>query len=293
MKQGIVMGVYGARGYGFAVFNLAYSIKHFTPEIKITLFTEMQTISQIYKEDLTMFDNIIFLRDQDYKTDGMPSVAKLKHYVLKNSPYDETLYLDADTVCISDVRTILKRLHEAQGTFFMCKQGTGGKGQEIHYDAWSKHEYAYPFFSLNDDAVWTTTNSSWIYVKKSDQTTEILKTYEYFLNKRYPLMELKNKWIAGQIPDELLWSGTIANMKIDIGDFKPVYYGNTYDAMIEIEEKYQFISYYGRIASGVNLVKPHVLDYIDRHMKVIYKKNGRNYTYPMQFSFSDKALNSK
>lgn len=289
--QGIVISIYGNRGYGFMAYNLAYSIKHLCKDYPVFLFTDEQAVSHLFPESKTVFDSITILSDKDYKMDGQPDPATMKIRLLFNSPFDETLYLDADTICVSDIKPLMEKLSNSEGFFYTDIQGSGKRGDDIKYDAWGKHDVVYPFFGLNNDDTFYSTNSSWMYFKKGERLEELKGWMIHYLQKRYPLTELKNKWIKGRLPDELLWSGVISKMKIDASGFKPMYYGNTYDSSVDIMAKYQFITYYGRIGSGVNLVNPMWLDFMERHMKMIHMENAEKHLYKMDFCYKDKALN--
>lgn len=70
--------------YSLAI-NLAESILDFYPEAKITLFTEERFVDSRAEQ----LDNVFFC-DDHYR-------AKL--YGIANSPYDITMYIDADAVC--------------------------------------------------------------------------------------------------------------------------------------------------------------------------------------------------
>lgn len=290
--KGIIICCYGSRGYSWMAYNLAYSIKHYCKDYPIFLYTEKGTISQLDAESRTIFDSISIFEDRDYKMDGIPDPATMKIRVLQNSPFDETLYLDADTVCIKDIKPFIEQLSENTGFFFTDIQGSGKKGEKIHYDAWSQHEFTYPFFGLNDDDIFYSTNSSWMYFKKGKQLDDLYGWMVHYLQKRYPIEKLKSKWIKGRVPDELLWSGVLSKLKIDASGFQPMFYGNTYDSIVDIRAKYFFITYYGRIGSGVNLVNPQWLDFMDRHMKALHQENSQKYIYRMDWCYRDKALNN-
>lgn len=83
-----------------AAVNSAISLKDFYPESNITLFTHPEFVED---RDRKIFDNII--------TD-IPYNIRAKMYGMANTPYDTTLYIDADTEIrsprIKDVFDIIK-----------------------------------------------------------------------------------------------------------------------------------------------------------------------------------------
>lgn len=290
-SQGIVISVFGNRGYGFMAYNLAFTIKYYNPEIKICLFTEMRTVSHLTEEDLKLFDVVKILDDKNFKKNGIPDVATMKINMLRESPFEETMFIDADTVCVADLSPTLELLNKADGSFFIDVQGRGAKGTEINYDVWAKHEHSYPFFSIPDENNFVSTNSSWFYFKKGKELDEIYGWLRHYAEKNFPIVNLKSRWVKGMLPDELLFSGVISKLNLNVGDFKIIYFGNTYDTPMEIEAKYPLITYYGKIGSGVTLVKPQWLEYLSRKVKQMHKEKGLPYNYRMEFCYQDKALN--
>jgi hypothetical protein len=69
----------------------ANSILDYYPEAKITLFTHPEWVDD---EALDIFDQII--------TKDVPSSARAKLWALSKSPYDKTMYVDADAEVMSD-----------------------------------------------------------------------------------------------------------------------------------------------------------------------------------------------
>ncbi len=74
----------------------AKSIKHFHPDLPITLFTDKDP-------KIKEIDEIIFVKIAN---------MRMKHLLLYNSPYDNTLYLDADTKIINPIERDFDLLHK-------------------------------------------------------------------------------------------------------------------------------------------------------------------------------------
>ena len=61
IEKGIVILGFGKRGYAFASWNLAKSIKYHSPNIHITFFSQNKTLA--YLEDRSCFDEVVILED--------------------------------------------------------------------------------------------------------------------------------------------------------------------------------------------------------------------------------------
>ena len=88
-SQGIVILAFGKRGYAFASWNLAKSIKHYSPNLHITLFTQDECIK--YLDDLSVFDKLEILEQELYVTDGRLDPAKTKVMMYDFLPYDNNI----------------------------------------------------------------------------------------------------------------------------------------------------------------------------------------------------------
>lgn len=289
MKRGIVISAFGSKGYAYASYNLAYSIKYFNPDLDITFFCP-DYMRDVLGLENRIFNRIMTLTDNDYMYNGQPSVLRLKRRIMELSPYHETLYLDADTVCISDMTPFFNEVCSYHFPFCIDVQGRGKFGEIIPYDVWAKHEDSFSFFSIPMENDFVATNSSWFFFRKGDQLDEIYGWMEHYERKYFPAEKLKSKWIKGMLPDELFFSGVISKLNLNVGKFKPMYFGNTYETASEVSNKHCFLSYYGT-TQGHTLVKIQWLEYLERWMKNIHKERGDIYSHKIQYAYQDKALN--
>lgn len=277
------MLAHGKRGYAFAAINMALSIKHHSHEIPITLFHDKNALAQIPDNYLTFIDTYVEFDEEFYET-GRVEPGRAKLLAVDKSPYDRTLYLDVDGVCVKDIEPIFERL---KGTPITCQQmGEGGFGEEIKYDGWSNHEYTFEFFDLSFHSRWKTTQTSWFYVEKG--TPLLLELFRYY-DKRYPLDKLKYQW-AGFIPDEIIWSGVMSKHRVQLYEAEDIiYFGTDFINHTEIVEKYFFLSLYGN-GKGVTLVRPMYFELYDRIMFQMYGDMGLDHQFKCQFIMNDKIL---
>lgn len=286
MDKGVLLIAYGRRGYGFAAYNLAFSIKYHNPNIKIAILFEKQTLDQVPHN---VFDKMIEMPDAMYKTNGFYDPAKAKINALVNLPYKHTLYLDVDTFCCRDIEPLFSQFNE---DFVVDIFGSGPKGTEIPYDVWAHHEDSYPFFSLDDDTIWHTTNTSWFYATRNSKTVkDLYKMLKHYLSKGFERKLLKNKW-GKYFPDELLFSGCLSKMECDVQVVKPMYFCNDYRSGTEITNEYYFLSMYGN-GKGNTLVKPHWFDFIDKTLKIMFDLRGMKHNFKVSYIQEDKHLNNR
>lgn len=284
-QTGVLLIAYGKRGYGFAAYNLAFSIKYFNPSIHITLWCEQSTVDQISSE---MFDDVVVMPDSWYKDGHHYNPAKAKIHVVGHAPYDQTLYIDVDTMCTKDLDPLINQLSSSKSEVIVDVFGSGKKGDDIPYDVWAKHEDSFPFFALEETDTWYTTNTSWFFVRRGKSSREHYNMLRYFHDKRFPLNKLKNKW-GKYLPDELLFSGVLSRLGgCDV--VKPMYFCNDYITGTEAMSKYYFLSMYGN-GNGRTLVKPHWWDFIDATLKNMYADRGMKHKYKVSYVQEDKHLN--
>lgn len=286
MDKGILLIAYGKRGYGFAAYNLAFSIKYYNPNIRISILYEKSTLSQVPHD---VFDKMIEMPESLYKTNGFYDPAKAKINALNNLPYDNTLYLDVDAFCCRNIEPLFDQF---ENDFVVDIFGSGNKCDEIPYDVWANHEDSFPFFGLENDVTWYTTNTSWFFAKKkSKKVKDLYKMLKFYLSKNFPRQKLKNKW-GVYFPDELLFSGCISKIGEDQQILKPMYFCNDYRSGTEITNEFFLLSMYGN-GKGSTLVKPHWFDFIDKSLKIMFDLRGMKHNFKVSYIQEDKHLNNR
>lgn len=105
MSRGIVIVAVGEKGsksdyslYGRLAFNLAMSIKTNTPTAKITLLYTNAAIESLRDVHLAWFDSFIEIPQEYYKQNEINHYHKVKFWAYALSPYDKTMYIDADAL---------------------------------------------------------------------------------------------------------------------------------------------------------------------------------------------------
>lgn len=290
---GIVLLAHGKKGYGLMAFNLAMSIKEYGCDLPIHVFAQQQTFDGV---PLGFFNSITWI-NPDFYTDyfGHFSVAKSKIEVLNNLPFKHNIYLDVDGMALKNINQLAQDLINFDKPYLTDVMGTVKYGDNIQYDCWSKHDFAWPFFGLSVNDTWRTIQSSWAYFKKGEFVNELYLSLSNYLRKGYPLNQTKEKWATGQLPDELLFTGVCAKINYDPSfNQRPVFFGHSMvDGGMEVVKKSHYVlSMYGNGATaGRTLTKQYYQDYYSKEMKIMSKKHRMPW-FGKEYVMRDKIINT-
>jgi len=101
MKKGkgvLLMALGDPRVYAYYAYNLAVSIKYCSPETNIAIVYNGNSLSHLNDIELFHFDKKILCPDEYFTHNGKTEYIKAKLYLDKLTPYEQTLFLDADMV---------------------------------------------------------------------------------------------------------------------------------------------------------------------------------------------------
>lgn len=292
--DGIIIIALKKQSYYCGAFNLALSIKHFNPNINITLVSDGGHQSNYWIEHYSVFDTIKQMDESDYIDNGIfqPGLAKLN--INKYTPYDNTLYIDADSLCLQDLAPLFDKLkNNPQNNFFLSHVlGSGLKHQDIHYNPWATNEKIWDYFNLEDQDKLITFNTSWIFFVKESAT--VFETARDYYNKGFGLLNLKTKWGASY-PDELFFTGTCAylgiNPKIDLN---VMFFGNEIDSrtLTELQEQYYTFTLYGG-GKGKTTVRLQYITWYDKLMFKFCQAKGIEHRFKAPLLMKNKHVNNK
>ncbi len=182
-----------------------------------------------------------------------PALAKLNIY--KYSTYDETLYIDADSLCFKDLQPLFDRL---KGRIFASHAIEG-------YTQWTDEE-TYKNFFKQDWGI--TINTSWFYFEDN----KVFITALDFYNNNFPADKISPVW-GGTYPDELFFNAAIKKTGVDAKvDFDVMFFGNNIDVrtFTELENDFYFYTLYGNRTT----VRKIYIDWYDRLMYKICANKG-------------------
>lgn len=98
MNFGIVIIALGYDLYGKCAYNLALSLKAYDERIRVCLLYEPSAIEKLTTQEIAFFDDMIIIPESDYTVNGIKQYQRVKLLSYKYSPYDFTVYLDADNI---------------------------------------------------------------------------------------------------------------------------------------------------------------------------------------------------
>ena len=102
MDFGIVIVALGYELYGSYAYNLTLSIKSYNPNIRVCLLHSEEAVSHLKKNELSVFDQQIIIPEEEYLFNGKPQYQYAKLLLDKFTPFENTVYLDADTILLPD-----------------------------------------------------------------------------------------------------------------------------------------------------------------------------------------------
>lgn len=274
--------------YAMGAFNLAYSIKHYNPQINITLVSDGEHTKHFRQEHYLPFDSIKQINICDYTgKDGrfQPGYAKLS--IDKYSNYDHTLYIDADSLVLKDIQPLIDKLILSPGNFYSNALGSGYINDEIEYSPWATNEQIWSYFGLPSDRKIHTINSSWFYFNK--KSAPIFQKARESFHKGFLEQDLKNKW-GTTLPDELFLVGALAQLEINPKlDERVMFFGNEIDkrTLSELQDDYYAFTLYG----GNRTVRDIYITWYDRLMFSFLEPNLIEHRFKAYSLLSGKHVN--
>lgn len=246
MKRGVFILALGHANYGRMAHNLAMSLKFGCPDIDITLGYAGNGLGHI--EGFTgIFNNLIEVDPKYYTKYGNIEYIKAKTGLYELSPYNETLFLDADMLWLprKGVNTVFEELKDTD--FTIQNRGSldlSGSDLDPKYSFWCdvnelKKEYkitAGMYYQLSSEV---------IYFKKNKEVKKLFADAV----KIYDNLKIGNLGFAGGIPDELVFSiSMIQNKKYPHKPWIPIYWEQAEKRNLSASPMYD--QYYGYSAGG-------------------------------------------
>lgn len=280
--RGVVLLVWGKRGYGFAAYNLAVSLKYHSPSIPITLIAHPETMKQV--GDLSVFDSVIW--NETFVTDP----GRFKATLYKYLPYDYNLYLDVDGFCFHPYDGLFDRLISQGGHYYTFINEVYDRNSPNllpqMYWAWKDDIWAHYNF---EDQKLPATQSSIQFIKKCKESEELFTLFEQCFDNPIPLERLRHQW-GGTQPDELYLNIALAlkGLAPHIGDDVMWFGNNTKFRPHQLVHQYYFLSFFGFRGN----IRPMFWEYYDATLIKMCASRGGNHVYKQQFIKSDKHANS-
>ncbi len=216
----------GHHYYGRMAFNLAVSIKTEDPEVEICLGYSGNAMADLFRYDVNKyFDKIIEVPQEYQMRRGHKEPLRAKLHITDISPFESTLYLDADTIWlpgrkVSQLMDELAKVPLAiqnHGAIDLAKQSTA-KPENFFWANPAEIKQAYDLktgklFALFSEAMW---------IKKTEVNIALFET------ARMISSDLKVDYVefAGGMPDELPLSIAMAMTEVypHKASWRPIYW---------------------------------------------------------------------
>ena len=290
----IILMAFGKRGYYFAAYNIAFSIKEFGCNVPIHLVVDsIANLKKYLGHGINYFDSVIEMEPGHIRlNDPAWSKLHLNHYITT----DNALYLDVDAVAVKDITPLIEQLSKIDKSYIAHTVGyhTLKEGNEIPSMQWAWANDLWEHFGLNEDAVLPAINSSLVWINKVGAEPIYKKALEFYAN---PLKKLRNKW-GGVQPDELYMNVALAALGIDPsmdGKGNDDKEGLIHFAMkrtlttLEVREKFYLQSYYG----GKGFTNKFYIDWCDKILRDLHAAKGINHNYTLDKIITDKHANKR
>lgn len=195
MSQGVLLLALGNAFYGNYAVQLARSIKAASPNTSVSVAYSGNVLS--HNRELP-FDHKIVVQNDYFITNGFPDYLKAKTHLYELSPYDKTIFIDADVIWCPNrpITELFEQLSEVDVTF-------SNKGRQKLSEArkgfihWANpediaKEYGSEGWLYN-------VASEFIYFRKSKEVQEFFEVAQ----RAYLDPKIEYKKFAFHLPDEL------------------------------------------------------------------------------------------
>lgn len=197
-ERGILLLATGNSLYGKLAFNAALSIKAGDPTIKIALVCDKSAISELKENHISFFNHMYEIPKQCIELNGKPHHFKAKTHLYDLTPFEKTLFIDADTLFNQNKK--VSWLFGELDSFDFCvpnngcydpKTGRSDSHNYLWWDAKKDVNCIRDYYKLVN--LMPQTNTTLIYFKKSETTEKIFKkATEIYCDEKAP-KQLK-KW---------------------------------------------------------------------------------------------------
>jgi hypothetical protein len=286
-NEGVVLFAFGKVGYYHAAYNLAYSIKHYSPSVNIALFVDDIGKCNGSTGDINKYvDSINQIEHSDLYVDGKFDPAMLKVSLYKYLPFKNNLYLDVDAICLKDIQPLIDDLVSTKRHYISHCVGyhTIDLGRGIPSMQWAWADDIWEHFKLNNDAILPAINSSLQFIKVCNESKNLFGVLRIlYTTNQLPTNRLRMKWGGGQ-PDELYMNVALAMTQYDpsykndgiVGEGKSetgfIHFASVRGLSFkEVTDNYYFQSYYG----GRNFTSRFYTEWLERLLKVMMSKEKK------------------
>lgn len=245
-KTGIIMVALGYQLYGSCAINLAMSLKSHEPLVKICLVHDNESISHFTEEEKNLFDILKLADTVDYTLNGKKEYQRMKLCVNKYTPFEDTLYIDVDTLWFPG-KSVIELFNKLKNySFYIGQNGTYDpvtkKRTNANYTYWENPTKISNYFKLKNKLPQTI--SGVFYFKNNEWNEKIFtRCLQIYNDKFAPCV----KWANGK-PDEYCFNVALSEAAYEQENCHFVYFDKTNGIM----ERQKIHNNFWGIAAGGN-----------------------------------------
>lgn len=215
MKKGVLIIAIGS-WYGRWASNLAASIR-WNSDIPITLAHDGAAVSHFSPNSIALFDQMIHIPPKFYNN-GTQDELKAKLFMYDLSPYQETVYIDAENLFLPlrKVDELFRDKFTIQSRSVINASEASKNPQFIH---WGNIATICKQFNITSGKLYNLF-SEYVYFKKDKKTKKIFDDAKKVWEKLEGSMQVFN----GSVPDELCFMVAMNKNKIEQDVFCPTYW---------------------------------------------------------------------
>ncbi len=201
--KGILIIAAGHAFYGRMAHNLAASIKSVEPDMPIALRWAGSALNHLSLYNINeVFDSIEKIPEDHYLQNGKNNWIRTKTFIYQLSPFDKTLFLDADTIWLPKRKPsdLFNELENVTITF----------ENYIRYDLSNLKPKDTVWANISEIKAAYKLERGWYYGLQSEMVyftrTEAINAYFETVREVYDNLKVKTTEFAGFLPDEIAFS---------------------------------------------------------------------------------------
>ena len=284
---------YGRRGYAFAAANLAATIHHHNPAIRVEVYADPAAAK--YVPEGYRVGNWVDFDPAPYFKAGKPDPGKLKATLAKVMKPGPAVVIDADMIALCDLAPWIRSLQDTGAEYLTEVLGNGSGVDPIPYTPWATPEQIRERYQVQGPATFWGVNTSWQYVDRRGyrkRPTILDEVAADYAAGKWTPADLLAGW-GGSLPDELF---TAARCTANGYDPTPpggraVFFGSELIPWAEIRSRYKLAALYGRGRGAAPHVKRPNLDLYDRYLAEVWRARGNVHCLKMDHVMRDKFTN--
>lgn len=282
----IVLMAFGKPAYGRMAYNLALTIKHFSPNLAIRLIYEPQALAGVHESKRWVFNELTEIDKADLYSDGKFNPGKAKTRIYKYLVADESIYLDVDALCNKPLEPLFDLCTSYYHTQVVGQQKPS-QGRDFLEMQWAYLDDVVNHYGISEDTTVYATNSSFAFIRKGKEAEKLFEKIQENIDN--PLPKLRLAW-GGSFPDELALNIALGQVGHDPSlPVQPVYfqYGGAVSSFTKLKEDHFIMGYYG----GKRFTCAHLWEYYDRFMSQVSRGFGSVHEYKSNHLIKDKHAN--